>query len=331
MRRLALPGLSGRVLELRCALVIAKVERVGSCGSSFRRSVRTKHKRRKQGKTMKSMFLLALLAATAMPHSAVAQEAEAEEYAWQEGPTTGAIAGKATVAVPEGYVFLDARETKRFLESNQNLADGEEYLLAPTSGDFEAYFSFSPEGYVQDNEELDADALLASMRATQAEANKKLKSRGWATGTITSWYIPPRYNPTTKVLEWAINYQSSESPRPTVNYFTKVLGRKGVTTVQVVASPDKIVAALPEFQERLTGFNYLAGERYADFRKGDHIAEYGLAALVTGGVAAVATKKGFFAMIGAFFAAAWKFLLVGIIAVGGWIKSVFSKKPRNDK
>ena len=50
-----------------------------------------------------------------------------------------------------------------------------------------------------------------------------------------------------------------------------------------------------------------------------------------GGAVAVAAKKGFFGVILGFLAAAWKFIVVGVIALGAWFKSVFSGKDKPRK
>ena len=65
-------------------------------------------------------------------------------------------------------------------------------------------------------------------------------------------------------------------------------------------------------RELLGRLEFVSGKRYADFNgKTDHIAEYGLAALVAG----VAAKKlGLLALIGV---AAVKFWKVGLIALVG--------------
>jgi len=68
------------------------------------------------------------------------------------------------------------------------------------------------------------------------------------------------------------------------------------------------------------------GQAYADFREGDRVAEYGLGALIVGGAAAVAAKKGFFAVIAKFLIAGWKLLLVGLVAVGGFFKRLFGRR-----
>lgn len=251
---------------------------------------------------------------------------DASNLKWQRGPGTGVIDGRASIAIPEGFAFLDAAETKKYNELSHNLSAGNEYFFAPDDGNWGAYFSFNEEGYVKDNDQLDADALLKSLRDQQAQSNVERKQRGWPAFTIVGWQMPPRYNPTTKVLEWATLLKDEGSGVTDVNYNTRVLGRKGTTSVIVVAAPKDFDAALIAFQGRLGGFKYNDGERYADFRPGDHVAEYGLGALIAGGAAAVAAKKGFFTIIAGFFAAAWKLVIAGVAAGGAWLRSLFRKK-----
>jgi uncharacterized membrane-anchored protein len=56
------------------------------------------------------------------------------------------------------------------------------------------------------------------------------------------------------------------------------------------------------------------------------VAEFGLAALVLGGAAAVATKKGFWAVIGGFLAAFWKLLAGLAVAAVAALGGLFKKK-----
>jgi len=69
-----------------------------------------------------------------------------------------------------------------------------------------------------------------------------------------------------------------------VNYNTRLLGRKGVMEVSLVVDPEKLSATMPAYQALLKDYDFKQGERYAEFRQGDKIAKYGLAALVTGAV-----------------------------------------------
>jgi uncharacterized membrane-anchored protein len=94
----------------------------------------------------------------------------------------------------------------------------------------------------------------------------------------------------------------------------------------LVSDPEMLEADTKEFKTILKGFTYNSGESYAEFRSGDKVAEYGLAALILGGAAAVATKKGFWAAIAGFFAAFWKVIVgLGAAAIAG-LGSMFKKK-----
>lgn len=274
---------------------------------------------------MKNLFAASLLLAAMCFSAGASAQNEAPAFKWQRGPATGAIADNATIAIPEDYVFLDAAETTRYVVMSENIPSEGEQLFAPTSGDWDAYFEFSPEGYIKDNETLDPDELMASMKSSQEESNAERRSRGWSELEMVGWHIEPRYDPQTKVLEWATILKDDTADQ-TINYNTRVLGRKGIMTVQLVASPEKFDSSLVEFKDALKGFHYKQGERYADYKAGDHVAEYGLAALVAGGALAIGTKKGFFAMIAAFFAAAWKIVIPVFVGLGVWVKRLLGKK-----
>lgn len=282
-----------------------------------------------QGWGMNKLFAAAGLLAALWVGAVQAQEPAQEQvqFDWQVGPGEGAIGKRATIAIPDDYVFLDADETRRYVEWSENIPSDEEYLFGPTHDEWEAYFAFSEDGYIKDDEKLDADELLATLRENQAASNIERRRRGWPELEIEGWHVPPRYNPTSRTLEWAMRLKD-ESGGATVNYNTRLLGRKGTMTVQLVTSPENFDASLAEFKSSLDGFAYSAGERYADYKPGDRVAEYGLAALITGGAVAVAGKKGFFGAIAAFFAATWKLLLAGLVGAGAWLRSLM--KSRKD-
>lgn len=265
---------------------------------------------------------------------AIAQEQSAQEkpnpmdsLPWKMGPTTVKLGNKATLNVPDGYAFLDPAGSRSLNEILQNPpSDDDEYTLAPKSLDWIAFFSYEDIGYVKDDEKLDADAILDSYRKGTEESNKERKSRGWDELNILGWSAKPEYDTQIKSLAWSILAEDAKSHHQIINYNTRLLGRHGVMDVVVVTSPKELATSIADFKNALPGFQYVSGETYAEYRAGDHVAEYGLAALITGGAVAVAAKKGLFAVIGTFLVAAWKFLLVGLAAVGAWFKNLFKKK-----
>jgi uncharacterized membrane-anchored protein len=70
----------------------------------------------------------------------------------------------------------------------------------------------------------------------------------------------------------------------------------------------------------------VSGEKYSEFKQGDRIAEFGLAALILGGAAAIATKKGFWGALVAFFAAFWKLIAGVAVAALASLGSLFKRK-----
>lgn len=243
---------------------------------------------------------------------------------WVKGPTSVPVAGNSTLAVPEGFVFLDVANTDKFLELNQNFPGGNEVMIAPEDLQWSAYLSFSDEGYVKDDEKIDAAELLKSLKEGTEESNPERRRRGWGELHVLNWAVPPAYNTTNKRLEWATVLQSDGGR--SVNFSTKVLGRRGHTSVVLVSAEEDLAGARPQLEKVLAGYSFNQGDRYADWVPGDKVAEYGLAALVLGGAAAIATKKGFWAVLGSFLAAGWKFIAAGLVALGAGIRKFFGGK-----
>lgn len=247
---------------------------------------------------------------------------------WVKGPATVTVSGNSTLKLPEEYVFLDAANTSKFEELTHNLSGGKEVLIGPRSLQWAAYLEFSDDGYVKDDEKIDADAILNSLKSSTERANEERRRRGWDEMHVIGWAVPPAYNTTTKRLEWATLFES-QSERG-VNFFTKILGRRGVTSVVLVSSPDDQSASVAALNRVLTGYDFNAGERYAEYKPGDKVAEYGLTGLILGGAVAAAAKtgllKGFWKLIVGFAVAAWKLLVAGVVAAIAGLKSMFTRK-----
>jgi uncharacterized membrane-anchored protein len=253
-----------------------------------------------------------------------AYEAGLKALAWVKGPTSVPVAGNATLTIPENYVFLDAANTAKFVELNENLSNGKEVMVAPADLHWSAYLEFDDGGYVKDDEKIDADALLKSLQEGAESSNAERVKRGWSALHVLGWASAPAYNRETKRLEWATTLRSDNGTG--VNFFTKILGRRGHTSIVMVSSQNGLSEAETSLNTVLDGYAYNKGETYAEWKPGDKVAEYGLAALVLGGAAAVATKKGLWAVIASFMAAAWKAVAAAVVAAGAWLRNRFKKK-----
>jgi uncharacterized membrane-anchored protein len=244
---------------------------------------------------------------------------------WVDGPKNLPALGSATLDLPVHYLFLDDADTKKFMVLNENPPDQvEEQLFAPDDLHWFATIDFSPDGYVKDDEKLDADAILASIREGNKANNVERRKNGWSELEIVGWKKAPYYDEQTKRLEWALDVRDGNGEA--INFLTKVLGRHGVTTAILVAAPDRFDADLAEFKQALTHYTFNTGEKYSEYKTGDKVAAYGLAALIAGGAAAVATKLGFWKWIGVALAASWKFIWVPIVAAGAGIKRMFRRR-----
>ena len=264
----------------------------------------------------------ALSPALAVPPPRSEEEVKREMagLAWQRGPADGRIGTVATLKIEDGKAFLDGPNTRRFLELNGNPPrDNRHTLVAMESGWF-AVFYFEDAGYVKDDEKLDADALLASMKESDGPANEERKRLGMSAIHTVGWHVPPHYDATSKRLEWGVRLRG-EGDVPIVNYTIRLLGRRGVMHATLVSDPERLDRDIAEFKATLGGYDFASGERYAEFRAGDRVAEYGLAALVLGGAAAVATKSGFGKAIG-------KFVIVGIAAFGSAVVALYRRLTR---
>ncbi len=243
---------------------------------------------------------------------------------WHVGPKTEQVVGKATLKTPdENTLFIDESNSSRFLRITGNLPQPGNNIVFSQEDGWWAAFSFDPVGYVKDDEKIEADELLKTLKESDGPSNEERKRLNLPPLYTEGWYVPPHYDQQTKSLEWGIKLQSEG--KTTLNYTIRLLGRSGVMSATLVSSPETLDKDVKSFKKVLQSFQFNAGERYSEFKEGDHVAEYGLAALIVGGAAAVATKKGFWAVIAGFFAAGWKLIVGAVVAAIAGITSLFKK------
>jgi len=270
-----------------------------------------------------AMFLATLavpLLATPQPSGDSPVMRQLQELGWQRGPADGSLGSIATLKIAEGQAFLDAPNSRRFLELTQNPPRDNRYTLMARESGWFAIFFFENSGYVKDDDKLDADALLKSLQESDKGENEERKRLGMPTISTAGWSVPPHYDPATKRLEWGVQLRGDDG-HLVVNYAIRLLARRGVMHAILVSSPDRLRHDVAEFKAALADYAFVPGERYAEFRAGDRVAEYGLAALVLGGAAAVATKSGFLKAFG-------KLIVVGVIGLGGALLALFRKLTR---
>jgi uncharacterized membrane-anchored protein len=247
---------------------------------------------------------------------------------WTVGPGTAKVGNQAEIKVPEGARFTGSAGTRKMLEMMHNPTnDSELGLLTNDQLDWFIIFEFEDIGYVKDadKEKLDGQAILESLREGNEAGNEERKKRGWAPITIVGWHTAPFYNKETNNLEWCI--KGASEGHDIVNYNTRILGRGGVMSANLLVAPEQLDATLPSIKTTLKGFSYIGGQKYSEWKSGDKIAKYGLSALVVGGAVGVAAKLGLLGKLAASLGKLWKLIIMGFIGLGAAIKGLlFGKK-----
>ena len=224
------------------------------------------------------------------------------------------------VKLPEGYALLHKPGTQQLNTMTENPQTNECATIAPSSLNWFAMFEYDPIGYVKDDEKIDPDELMKQMKEGNKIANEERAKRGWAPLEMVGWVKEPSYDKSVNRLAWAVRLKSEG--QQTDNYETRVLGREGVTEVILVAAPEDMDAAIAELNQMLAkNIEYADGKRYDEFKDGDRLAKYGLAALITGGAVAVAAQSGLLKAV-------VKFIWIPIAAAGAFIGNLFRRKKK---
>jgi uncharacterized membrane-anchored protein len=256
---------------------------------------------------------------------------------WQTG-SIPLSEGRVTVTLKDGYRFLNAADARKVLTDLwQNPPSNDLGMIFPdeaNKGGWSAVVeNFAEEGYVKDDDadKLNPDSLLKEIQDSQKEANEQNKDSGYAQLEIVGWAMKPKYDKEAKKVTWATDLRDLESNRHSINYYVRILGRRGYLVVNVLGHADSLPAIEKDVPNLLTMIDFNEGHRYADFNgKTDKVAAYGIAGLIAAAVGVKLLKLGFLA---AFFKPIWLFLLAakklviaGVIAIGAFIKKLFGKK-----
>ncbi len=238
----------------------------------------------------------------------------------------------ATLHLGEKYRYLDPANAEKVLVAWGN-PPGHDTQGAIVPNDIDpftqegwaVFLTYEDDGHVDDSEaaDIDYDDLLKDMKEGTEDQNAERKEAGYPEIHLVGWAEPPHYDAGAKKLYWA-QHLSGESGQNSLNYDVRVLGREGVLSMNAVAGMDQLQSVRQDMRPLIEVAEFNPGHRYAEFNKStDKMAEYGLGALIAGGVAA---KLGLFGKLFALLLAFKKLILVGLIAAGGFIARLFGKK-----
>ena len=263
--------------------------------------------------------------------------------AWQAGETAGtrgpadiALIEQAVLKLPTDYFFIPKAEGTRIMRALGNTVNERNFtgLIVGTRRDdrWIVVVQYIKEGYIKDDEAKDwnADELLQSLKDGTEQANRDRAVRGFPELEILGWVEKPAYDSATHRLVWSLLSKEKGEPDSAekgINYNTYALGRDGYFSLNLLTSASRVGADKSAARELLAALTYNSGKRYEDFNAStDHIAEYGITALV-GGV--VAKKLGLLALIGAFALKFAKLIGVAVLALGTGVWNFFRRKPKS--
>jgi uncharacterized membrane-anchored protein len=278
-------------------------------------------------------FFTNVNAATGSPDKKITAEEFLASLHFQTGRIT-LPGGIATLDMPDSFRYLPPQDATRLLVEGWGNPPGGKTLgmilpadVSPLSANGWAVdVSFDKDGHVKDDDatSIKYDELLKTMQESIKDNNEARKKDGYPEMTLVGWAEQPSYDNQSHKLYWAKEIKFADSPVNTLNYNVRVLGRDGVLVLNAIAGMGQIGQIKSEMQHVTAFTDFTTGNRYTDFdSKTDKVAEYGIAALVAGGVAA---KLGLFGKLFALLLAAKKVIFLALAGIGGAIVKFFKRE-----
>jgi uncharacterized membrane-anchored protein len=278
-------------------------------------------------------------AAAANPDAPPADSAEgaapATRLPWQPGPKALDLGHGVKLDLPEGNAFLAQPDAGKLMEKMGNLHNDDMLGLVVSTNEADEYLvtiDYEDTGHIKDDESLDSKELLESIREGEEEYNEERKKLGFNAIHAAGWDEEPHYDKQKHQLIWGLLVESSDGG--SINYNTRILGRTGFVSLNLLTDKQHLAEYKPAGALLLSKTTFESGKRYQDFDSStDKVAEYGLTGLVLGGAGlglAKVAKIGLLAKFGkgllALLFAGKKVIVVGAIALGAALKSLFKKK-----
>jgi uncharacterized membrane-anchored protein len=197
--------------------------------------------------------------------------------------------------------------------------------MTPYDDTWGAAIYFEQDGYVTDEgaADIDYDELLETMQADTLASNTERERLGYERVTLVGWAARPFYDSEAKKLHWAKELQFGDSSDHTLNYDVRVLGRRGVFSMNFITTMADLpliegyiprVMAMPAFND---------GARYIDYVPStDQVAAYGIGGLIAGKVLA---KAGILAIVLAFLKKGWIVVVIAGGALWAGVRKMFSR------
>ena len=259
----------------------------------------------------------------------------------QLGPQKVDLGDDLVLDLPAGMGYFDRAAGKKLMEKMGNQVDDSlRGLVFQRDASWLIELEYVGDGYVKDDDaaDLKPDEILKSIQESTEGANEFRKKQGFPPLHVEGWTEPPRYERAQHHLIWGIKGKHDDGTPASINFYTRVLGRKGYVALNLMDDPETIETSKTQGLVVLRDTTFKPGARYEDFdKKSDNVAEYGLAALVLGGAGAAALKLAKVGLIAKFggklivlLLAAKKAVVLFLVGVGAWLRKRFGRRKDGD-
>jgi uncharacterized membrane-anchored protein len=255
-----------------------------------------------------------------------ADDAEAQLPAHILGPKLVDLGGGNEIDLPANTILFERDVAREMLKKGGDSGENVEAIVVRPGADWSVVIQYDDAGYVSDSDadKLDADDLFASFKSGNEEQNARRKEMGISPLVLDGWSEKPQYDILTHQLNWGLKAHADTGP--IINFFTRVLGRNGFMSVNLIDSPDRIEASKRDAADVIGATRFKQGMRYQDHASGDKDSGIGLRGLVLGGTGvAIAAKTGLLLKL---LLILKKGIIVIFAAVGGFFRWLFGKKKK---
>ncbi len=292
--------------------------------------------------------LLLFLCLWALVQTSIAQDADTSSASTEENfqkilekdkaikYQTGNIHVNADVklTVPAGYKFMNKQDAEfvvfdfwgnprqdgllgMVVKDGYSIVDQDAWAFVVT---------YENSGFVKDEdaEDIDYDEMMEELQSDEEDTNEERAKEGYPAIHITGWAAKPFYDKKNNILHWAKSIKFGDAADTTLNYDVRILGRKGVLSLNAVGTVSQIGDIKAHVPDIIHIAQFKEGSRYQDFDpKYDKVAAYTIGGLVAGKLLA---KVGIFALI----LKNIKLVIFALVALFGTLKNrildLFTKK-----
>ena len=303
------------------------------------------------------LVVLALGTASAVSAAAPAGDAMASASASESAAAAAEIARenkildslhpiRGTIPVPEAdaqlqlgksYYFLGKDEARKVVVdlwgNPPAQADDVLGLIVPEGSnplnDWSAVVTYQKTDYVSDKDADSTDyaGYIKQIQDGEADENATRQKDGYATTHLVGWAQPPSYDKASHTMIWARDIKFSDSQTDTLNYDIRLLGRRGVLSLNMVSNMPDLAYVHKAAAQLAAAGHYNTGARYEDYQAGDKKAAFGVGGLVAAGIGLVVAKKvGLLGVLLLFAKKGFIIIAGAFAAIGRWFSGIFGKK-----